>query len=270
MSETDTAKKYTQETVTAVHAWDAPGLVSVRVTRAPTFDFVPGQFARIGLKADEIKTDPKQAVQTQAEPSLWRAYSMVTHPSENALEFLSVTVPEGEFSPKFARLKVGDPLWVEKTPFGFLTLERFEPARSLWLVATGTGLSAYLSMLAEKTTWANFDAVVLVHGVRTERELAYRNTIEAIGKRQPKLRYVPVLSRQPWSDGKTPPQRITQALQTGLLERISGQSLEPDSARIMLCGNPQMVTEMRAILSDRGFAASRRGNPGTLAVENYW
>jgi len=270
MSELDTAKKYTQETVIAVRAWDAPGLVSVRVTRAPTFNFIPGQFARIGLRADEIKTASAQATLAQAEPSLWRAYSMVTHPAENALEFLSVTVPDGEFSPKFAQLKVGDPLWVEKTPFGFLTLERFEPARSLWLVATGTGLSAYLSMLAEPSTWANFDTVVLVHGTRTERELAYRDTIESIGKRQPKLRYLPVLSRQPWSDGKTAPQRITQALETGQLEKLAGQALKPESARIMLCGNPQMVTEMRAILTDRGFAASRRGNPGTLAVENYW
>jgi len=260
MSKADTEKKYTQETVTDVHTWGTPSLVSVRVTRSPTFNFVPGQFARIGLKSDDL----------QREPNLWRAYSMVTHPSEDALEFLSVTVPGGEFSPKLANLQPGDPLWVEKAPFGFLTLERFEPARALWLVATGTGLSAYLPMLAEASTWANFETVILVHGVRTARELAYRDTIEAICKQQPNLRYLPVLSRELWGEARIPPQRITQALQTGLLEEVAGQALTPDNARIMLCGNPEMVTEMRAMLSDRGFAPSRRGNPGTLAVENYW
>ena len=38
----------------------------------------------------------------------------------------------------------------------------------------------------------------------------------------------------------------------------------------MLCGNPAMVTEMRALLSERQFAPGRRGMPGNLAVENYW
>ena len=163
MSSTENVAKYTRETVTAVHHWDSPGLVSVRVTRPIGFQFLPGQFARLGLPNDD----------NTGEPSIWRAYSMVTHPHENALEFLSVTVPQGQFSPRLAKLVPGDALWIEKAPFGFLTLDRFEPADSLWLVATGTGLSAFLPMLDDDDTWRRFGRVILVHGARTARELAY-------------------------------------------------------------------------------------------------
>lgn len=259
MSQTDSNKKYTRQRVTQIKHWDSPGLVSVRVTRPAHFEFLPGQFARIGLPLDEV-----------SEPTLWRAYSMVSHPREDALEFLSVTVTGGQFSPRLAGLKPGESLWVENAPFGFLTLERFEPARSLWLVATGTGLSAFLPMLEDEQTWERFKQVILVHGVRTAQELAYRESLLARCQFQPRFQYLPVLSRESWQQGLEPPCRITQAYQAGRLEACTGVALQPESARIMLCGNPQMVTDMRAMLSARGFAAGRRGVPGTLAVENYW
>lgn len=260
MSSTENVAKYTRETVTAVHHWDSPGLVSVRVTRPIGFQFLPGQFARLGLPNDD----------NTGEPSIWRAYSMVTHPHENALEFLSVTVPQGQFSPRLAKLVPGDALWIEKAPFGFLTLDRFEPADSLWLVATGTGLSAFLPMLDDDDTWRRFGRVILVHGARTARELAYCESLLALAAKRPEFVYVPILSREPWFDGRQAPCRVTKALEDGQLENVTDISLNPQTGRIMLCGNPQMVTDMRAMLAARGFAAGRRGNPGTLAVENYW
>jgi ferredoxin--NADP+ reductase len=240
----------------------------VRVTRPAGFEFLPGQFARIGL--------PEEGSQ---EPTLWRAYSMVTHPDDDALEFFSVTVPNGLFSPKLAALQPGQPLWIENKPFGFLTLDRFSCASVLWLISTGTGLSAYLPMIRDAATLKQFERVVLVHGVRTELELAYRFEIEQImnsinARRQDGFVYLPVTSRQPWpgpgSEAGTPASRITTALLDGTLEKRAGVKLEPEGSRVMLCGNPEMVTEMRKMLSERGFAAGRRGNLGTLAVENYW
>ncbi|HEY7803391.1 MAG TPA: FAD-binding oxidoreductase, partial [Orrella sp.] len=118
-------QKYNRQRVLEVKQWDSPNLVSVSVTRDPAFQFIPGQFARIGLPSDSTST----------EPDLWRAYSMVSHPDDDYLEFLSVTVPDGQFSPKLASLSEGSDLWVEKAPLGFLTLERFLPARALWLVS---------------------------------------------------------------------------------------------------------------------------------------
>ena len=260
MTDSTAQEKFTQQSVLAVRPWNSPALVSVQVTRPEGFDFLPGQFARIGLPTDG----------GQAQPTLWRAYSMVSHPSESILEFLSVTVVNGLFSPRLAALKPGDALWVEKAPFGFLTLERFSTAKTLWLVATGTGLSAYLPMLKDPQTWRQFEKVVLVHGVRQANELTYREEIQALAQENPALIYLPIFSQARWGVDNQPPCRITAAYQSGQMERATGQSLDPESSRIMLCGNPEMVTAMRAMLTEKGFAAGRRGNLGTLAVENYW
>lgn len=263
MADVETSKKFTREHILHVHQWPSPGLVSIRLTRDPQFQFAPGQFARIGLPQSE---EPDKA----NEPDLWRAYSMVSHPQDDFLEFLSITVPNGQLSPRLAQLQAGDPLWVEKTPFGFLTLDRFSPAQSLWLVATGTGLSAYMPMLRDERTWRDFETVILVHGVRAETELAYAPELHALTLNNSKFVYLPILSRQPWNHGQEAPCRLTHAYETGILERVAGHKLDPAQSRIMLCGNPEMVTDMRALLSLHGFAAGRRGNLGNLAVENYW
>ena len=267
---TTTELKYTRQTVISARQWLAEKLFSVRVTRDSGFKFLPGQFARLGLAIQP---------ETPETPTEWRAYSMVSHPDEDALEFFSVVVSDGKFSSALARLQPGDPLWIDKTSFGFLTLERFTDGEDLWLIATGTGLSAYLSMLHDPQTWLRFKNIVLVHGVQYSNELAYRDEILRIGAMHApnQLRYIPVTSQEytapslsPALKSLTPPARITTLLANGELQHRIGISLDPSHSRIMLCGNPAMVTEMRALLTTMGFAPGRRGNAGNLAVENYW
>ncbi|KAG1388987.1 hypothetical protein G6F59_015724 [Rhizopus arrhizus] len=115
---------------------------------------------------------------------------MVSAPHESGLEFYSIVVPDGLCSPRMAQLQPGDALYVEKTPYGFLTLERFAPGGDLWLLASGTGLSAYLSLLRDPATWRAYRRIILVHGVRTAAELAYREEIESWGTR-PELAELP-------------------------------------------------------------------------------
>ncbi len=262
--------KYTRQTVISKTYWQAEKLFSVRVTRDPAFQFIPGQFARLGLAVGDPQTEI---------PNEWRAYSMVSHPDQPELEFFSVLVPEGTFSPALADLEPGASLWVDKTSFGFLTLERFADGEELWLIATGTGLSAYLSMLRDPVTWTRFKRIVLVHGVRHANELAYGpELISLMAQHQPgQLIYLPVTSQEPTDPVSSPsvgplraPARITTLLASGELEQRTGLALDPLKSRVMLCGNPAMVSEMRAQLSARGFATGRRGIAGNLAVENYW
>ena len=270
--------KYTPQTVLSKTVWLSDKLFSLKVSRDPAFHFAPGQFARLGLSIGAADT---------LTPNEWRAYSMVSHPSEDALEFFSVVVPDGKFSPTLASLAPGDTLWINKTVFGFLTLDQFADGEDLWLVSTGTGLSAYISMLREASTWQRFKRIVVLHGVRHASELAYRDELlrlqnqhSALGEHTNKtaLVYLPVTSQEPLKPELSPtitPQhlsanRLTTLLARGELEERTGITLEPERSRIMLCGNPAMVTEMRALLAERGFAAGRRGVAGNLAVENYW
>ncbi|MVW71929.1 ferredoxin--NADP reductase [Bordetella sp. 15P40C-2] len=264
-----TELKYTRQTVTHVHTWVPDKLFSIHVTRDPAFKFQAGQFARVGLPEGD---DPA------AEPTVWRAYSMVSAPDEDRLEFYSIVVPEGQFSPRLARLQPGDAIYVDKTAFGFLTIERFPQGGDLWLLATGTGLSAYLSILRDAATWRAFRRIVLVHGVRSVSELAYRDEIES-WRTHPdfaehfeadprKLIYLPIATRE--AIPGMPQARLTTLIQNGELEQLAGMKLDPEQSKIMLCGNPEMLSEARKLLGERGFAPGRRGIPGNLAVENYW
>ena len=272
--------KYTPQTVLSKIVWLSDKLFSLKVTRDPDFQFVPGQFARLGLAIGT--EDP-------LTPNEWRAYSMVSHPAENALEFFSVVVPDGKFSPTLAALAPGDTLWINKTVFGFLTLEQFASGEDLWLISTGTGLSAYISMLREASTWQRFKRIIVLHGVRHAGELAYRDELLALQSQhgadggdaraeRAAMVYLPVTSQEPLSLSLSPAirpehlsaSRLTTLLTSGELEQRTRLTLDPSRSRVMLCGNPAMVTEMRGLLAERGFAAGRRGVAGNLAVENYW
>ena len=256
-----TADKYTTETITDVRPW-TEGLFSFRTTRDRGYRFVPGQFARLGVRG-------------RAEDSIvWRAYSIASAAHDEHLEFFSVVVPGGAFTSRLATLREGDPILVERRSYGFLTTDRFEAGRDLWMLATGTGLAPFLSILHDFATWERYENLVLVQSVRTREELAYEDLIrgfhgsEYYGEFAHKLRYARIVTREPVPG--TLRDRVTKLLASGVLEKNVGLDLDHDRSRIMLCGNPEMVEDSRRILTGRGFRMSRRGDPGHLAVENYW
>ena len=256
-----TNDKFTTETITHVRPW-TDSLFSFRTTRDRGYRFVPGQFARLGVKNDENGE------------IVWRAYSIASAAHDEHLEFFSVVVPNGAFTSRLSRLKEGDPLHVERKSYGFLTTDRFEAGRDLWMLATGTGLAPFLSILHDFETWEKYDNLVLVQSVRTQPELAYEDLIQSFDKSEyyaefaRKLRYARIVTREPVPG--TLRERVTRLLANGVLEENIGVKLDHDRSRIMLCGNPEMVEDSRRILIDRGFRLSRRGEPGHLAVENYW
>lgn len=260
MTESQTEQRYTAEHVLAIDYWVEGKLFSIRTTRSPEFTFKPGQFARLGLPVNEQET----------EPSIWRGFSMVNDPMADYLEFYAVVVPEGEFSPKLANLHVGDTLYIDKIAFGFLTLDHFpNGGKSLWLLATGTGLSAYLSILKQEQTWHLFDKVILCHGVRYSNELNYQEQISACQQLWgDRLVYLPLPTRESHID--YPQARLTTLIQSGQLSQLAKTPLDPENACVMLCGNPDMLSEARKLLGELGFATGRRGNIGNLAVEKYW
>ncbi len=258
-----TQEKYTRQTVTSRKEWIPGKLFSITTTKDPDFRFVPGQFARLGLADDP---------HASGEPTIWRAYSMVTPPHTDELSFYSIVVPDGQFSTRLRDLQVGDAVYVDRTAFGFMTPEQFPQGGELWMLATGTGLSAYLPMLDDPKTWQQFDRIILVHGVREAGELAYQEDIarfaQTHAQNPQQFVYLPLASREKLPG--VPQARITTLIASGELERLTGASLNPEFARVMLCGNPDMVGDARKLLSEKGFAPGRRGVPGSLAVEKYW
>lgn len=253
--------KFTTETITDVRPW-TDSLFSFRTTRDRGYRFVPGQFARIGV------------VDEETGEKIWRAYSIASASYDEHLEFFSVVVPGGAFTSRLSRLKEGDPILVERKSYGFLTTDRFEAGRDLWMLATGTGLAPFLSILHEFETWDQYDNLVLVQSVRTQAELAYEDLIRGFDNSEyyaefaHKLRYARIVTREDVPGAHR--DRVTKLLANGVLERNLDLPLDHDRSRIMLCGNPEMVEDSRKLFLDRGFRLSRRGEPGHLAVENYW
>ena len=233
-----TDEKFTRQRLLAVHTL-TPNLFTLRTTRDAGFRFQAGQFARLGV------TKPDGTV-------AWRAYSMVSSPYDEFLEFLSVVVPGGEFTSELSRLQVGDELLVERQAFGYLTLDRFVDGRDLWLLATGTGLAPFLSILQGFEAWERFERIFLVYSARHGKDLAYGELIAGLESREylaeyaHKFRFIPTVTREAHQGALGG--RITTLIENGELEKAAGVALTPEHSRVMVCGNPQMIEDTRAVL----------------------
>ncbi|MDZ4254169.1 MAG: ferredoxin--NADP reductase [Sulfuritalea sp.] len=254
-------EKWTLERVLSLRYW-TPTLLSFRCTRPADFRFTPGHYTRLGLGGAD--SDPGDCV--------WRPYSLVSAADADFLDFIAVLVPGGAFSARLNQLKVGDSLRVDKNSYGFLTVNQLAPGRDLWLLASGTGLGPFVSILRDAPTWLNFERLILVHSARQAAELALREEITALPAAFPqaraKLSYIPIVTREPGATALA--QRIPLLLADGRLEQAAGTALSLADSRLMVCGNPELAKELREYLAARGFATNRRNVPGQMAFEKYW
>ena len=227
-------------------------LFSLRVA-APRLAFEAGQFVRIALDLGGERVA--------------RPFSFINPPADPVMEFYAVVVPAGPLSPALARLKTGDPLHVADNPSGFLVLAEVPPAEDLWLVATGTGIAPFLSILRTETPWQRYRRVILVHAVRRASELVYRDMIAELQSRRQQLKYVSFVSREKHPQSLAG--RIPDAIRDGRLEAVA-QPISPERSQFMLCGNPDMLKDASAALIERGLRKNRRRAPGHITVESFW
>ena len=231
----------------------APELRTLRLAGPPP-EFQPGQFVRLALPS---------------APDLARSYSLSSAPGQPTETFL-VEVPGGALTPKLFQLEVGAEVLLDTVPQGHFVLERVAPTRDLWLVATGTGLGPYVSMLRSGQVWERAETVVVVHGVRERAHLAYASELQALALESGRdLRWVGLVSREDPPPGALPG-RLTEALKSGALEAAAGVTLSPETSHVMLCGNPAMIRDLRALLEARGLARNRPRQAGQFTSEKYW
>ena len=263
-----------QVSVLSKTVW-SPTLFSFQTTRPDGFRFDAGQFVRLGLSPNELSIYAHHQPPT-ISPRIFRAYSVVSSPYDECLEFFSVVVPDGAFTSELKHLMVGDTLYLNPEPFGFLTLARFqEPSPSdLWLLATGTGLAPFLSILQDLTAWQNYQTIVLAYSVRTQSELAYLEKIHALQENfgalvenPARLKFIPIVTREHVENCLN--QRLPVLIGSGELEQSANLTFNPSTSHVMLCGNPDMVEDTKEALKAKGLTMNRRG-VGNIAVENYW
>ncbi len=246
-----------KEQVTAVHHW-TDRLFSFRTTRDRSFRFHNGHFTMIGLEHE-------------GRPLL-RAYSMASANHEEELEFFSIKVPDGPLTSHLQNIQVGDEILVNSKATGTLVMDHLLPGRNLYLIATGTGLAPFMSIIKDPETYERFERVVLTHGCRQVDELAYQRLITAelpgdeyLGEMvRQKLLYYPTVTREKYHNNG----RLTDLLRIGKLSADLGlPPVNPDDDRFMICGSPSMLKEICALLDQRGFRESRHGQAAHYVIE---
>ena len=239
--------------VHALHAW-TDELYSLQI-EAELPPFTAGQFTRLGLEIDgEI---------------VGRPYSFVNGPDNPLHEFYFIVVPDGPLTQRLIRLQPGDTVYVAPRAAGFFVLKEIPDAENLWMLSTGTAIGPFLSILSTEEAWQRFPHIVLVHAVRTVDELAYQKTIRDLLAQHPdQLTFIPFVSREQTDFAL--PGRVPNAIEDGSLEARAGIALDMANSQVMICGNPDMVSDTQAVLKARGMQKNRRREPGQITTEQYW
>lgn len=246
-----------RERVLEVRHW-TDTLFSFKTSRDTGFRFENGHFTMIGL---EVEGRP-----------LLRAYSIASANYENELEFFSIKVDDGALTSRLRDVKPGDEILVSRKPTGTLVADHLLPGRNLFLISTGTGLAPFMSIIKDPEVYDRFDRVILTHGCRYVRELAYQQEIteqlphnEFFGELvQQQLLYYPTVTREPFRNQG----RITYLMESGkLCEDLGLPALDPAHDRLMICGSPSMLKDTCAILDARGFRESRHGHQAEYVIE---
>ncbi len=248
---------FNEEKVLSVHHW-TDRLFSFTTTRDQAMRFSNGHFTMIGLR---VENKP-----------LLRAYSIASANYEDHLEFLSIKVEDGPLTSRLRNIQVGDTIIVGRKSTGTLVIDYLLPGKRLYMLATGTGLAPFMSIVRDPATYERFEQIVLVHGVRIVDELAYHGLLvdhlpahEFLGDMvSSQLLYYPTVTREEYRNQG----RIPDLVESGKLFADLGlPAFDPAHDRAMICGSPAMLRDLKGLLERRGFREGNTSTPGDFVIE---
>ncbi len=246
-----------QERVLSVHHWNE-SLFSFTTTRNPTLRYRNGHFVMIGL---EVEGRP-----------LLRAFSFASANYDDHLEFYSIKVPDGPLTSRLRHIQPGDPILIGRKATGTLLLDHLQPGKRLYLLASGTGLAPFMSIVRDPETYEHYEQVIVAHSVRRVCDLGYRGYIEdelprheLVGDQvRAQLLYYPTVTREPFRNQG----RLTTLIESDKLGADLGlPALDPADDRVMICGGPDMLRELVTILEARGFNEGSSDSRGQYVIE---
>ena len=240
-------------------------------------DYLPGQFATLGLFGSASRCSIAEPERTVASPDrlIKRAYSIASSPvNREFIEFYVALVPGGVLTPRLFNLKIGDRIWLSQRATGKFTYDdsRVPKGADLVLITTSSGLAPFVSMLKTHLRFPPQRRVALIHGVRNSWDLGYRSILMAMEHLRTNLTYIPVISRTkeepvPWK-GATG--HVQDVWKSGAIEKAWGSRPGPENTHVFICGSPHMSESMIEILGREGFKEDTKNEPGQIHVEKYW
>ncbi len=246
------------EEVRSVRHWNEH-LFSFTITRPASFRFRSGEFVMIGLPGENRP--------------LLRAYSIASPAWAEELEFLSIKVPDGPLTSRLQQIQPGDQIFLGRKPTGTLVADALLGGQRLFMLSTGTGLAPFLSLARDPDIYSRFEQICIVHSVRRESDLAFREELESQLAGDPlvqdealvQLSYLPTVTREPFRTQK----RIGALIEDGsLFEGMAGERrLNPETDRVMMCGSMEMIKELAATLDAAGFEEGSNAKPGQYVIE---
>jgi ferredoxin--NADP+ reductase len=251
-----TAGFNTERVLEVTHYTDK--LFSFKTTRDLSFRFRSGQFVMIGLMG--------------AGRPLLRAYSVASAVFDDHLEFFSIKVPDGPLTSRLQRIAPGDDLLVGLKPTGTLLLDNLRHGKRLLLLATGTGFAPFASILRDPETYERFDHVIAVEGCRQIAELDFATQVvvevrghEFLGElAAPRLLYYPTVTRENYYHQGRIPDLIRSAK---LFKDLAIPSFDPATDRVMICGNPQFLIDLKSLFEASGMVEGSNNMPGDFVIE---
>jgi ferredoxin--NADP+ reductase len=236
--------------------------------------FVPGQFVKLGLPriAEGLAALNRPGRPHPGPRLVRRAYSIASSPRQREyMEFLVVRIETGKLTPRLWTMDVGSRIWMDEQVSGRFTLDAIPPGKDIVMVATGTGVAPFVSMLrtyADRPPWRR---VVLINGVRYAADLSYRAELESLGRTYANIHYIPIVSREPeypaWEGLRG---RVQKVLEPDVYRSLIGRPLDPYLCHVMLCGNPAMIVSVQSDLEHRGFHTHSPAQPENIHFERYW
>jgi ferredoxin/flavodoxin---NADP+ reductase len=254
-----------------------PGLLILRVVledrECPTF--LPGQYTVLGLPrwAPRCRGSDPEPPGLDPNRLIRRAYSIASSSrAHEYLEFYIRLVESGELTPRLFSVAVGQRLWVGRKITGMFTLQEVPPDKHMVLIATGTGIAPYMSMLRSMLLAESGRRLAVVHGARHSWDLGYAKELTTLERRFAQFAYLPILSSPEeesnvWRGRSGFCQDVWSHRE---LDRLWGFRLQPDNTHVFLCGNPLMIEAMLCVLAGEGFREHSRGAPGQIHLEKYW
>jgi ferredoxin--NADP+ reductase len=238
-------------------------LFKITTTRDRSLRFRDGEFLMIGLDHWSEKL--------QKNKPIMRAYSVASPSHQETLEFYSIKVQDGPLTSRLQHIKVGEEILVNSKPVGTLITTNVKSGRTLYMLATGTGIAPFLSLMRGFDVYDNYDNVVLLHGVREIKELAFDDYLTNLNEdetykeiTQGKFKYYPTVTREDFKNQG----RVTDAMYTGNVQKVLGlEEFDKDKDRVMICGSMEMNKELKEYFEGLGLVEGTMKEPGEYVLE---